>query len=156
MIMKNEIKFILPLIIFMLFYSGCSIKNVNDNYVIANIPVPSLGMKFLLFKGSSNLHKQRTYFITHIDSIDKANYPNPFSPMQDLEIRMFKADSVKIELLNGKKMGSISAGDMDALLNNYDKSISSLIVWLYHKGNDPRKTGGLMWDDDYDEFYFEQ
>lgn len=107
MIMKNEIKFILPLIIFMLFYSGCSIKNVNDNYVIANIPVPSLGMKFLLFKGSSNLHKQRTYFITHIDSIDKANYPNPFLPMQDLEIRMFKADSVKIELLNPSKEFSL-------------------------------------------------
>lgn len=103
MTMKNEIKFILSLIIFMLLYFGCSNKNISNNYAIANIPITSLGMKFLLFKGSSNLNNQRTYFITHIDSIDKANYPNPFPPVQDLEIRMFKADSIKIELLNPDK-----------------------------------------------------
>lgn len=74
---------------------------------------------------------------------------------KDLDVDAFMKD-VKVRLLNGKKMGSIPAGNMGGLLNEYDKSVGSLIIWLYHNGNDPRKTGGLMWDDDYDEFYFEQ
>ena len=74
---------------------------------------------------------------------------------KDLDIDAFMKD-VKIQLLNGKKMGSIPVGDVGALLNEYDKTVSSLVVWLYHKGNDPRKTGGLMWDYDYDEFYYEE
>lgn len=92
------------------------------------------------------------------DHNDTYNSSNNYGeePFEDnLDIDAFMKD-VKIRLLNGKKIGSISVGNMDALLNEYDKTVSSLIIWLYHKGNDPRKTGGLMWDYDYDEFYYEE
>ena len=77
-------------------------------------------------------------------------------PFEDnLDIDAFMKD-VKIRLLNGKKSGSIPVGNMGGLLNEYDKTASSLVIWLYHNNNDPKITGGLIWDDDYDEFYYEE
>ena len=51
---------------------------------------------------------------------------------------------LNIENLNKEK---ISATEMDNILDKYNKSIESLIIWLYNRENDPSKTHGLMWDD---------
>ena len=106
--MKNKKRIICYFLSLLVLYFGCSTKDVSNDYsVIATIPVSSLGIRFLLFKGSpdvnaSNIYKN-TFFITHMDSIDRARYPNLFSPMEYLGIRMLKSDSVKIELLNPNK-----------------------------------------------------
>ena len=149
--MKNKKRIILYFLSLFVLYFGCSTKDVSNDYsVIATIPVSSLGIKFLLFKGSPDVYAsniyQNTFFISHMDSIDKARYPNPFSPMKDLGIRMLKSDSVKIELLKPNKefllliyADELEEGYYSLVLENGNYSKNSFIIrvtkgsksWLY-------------------------
>jgi len=76
----------------------------------------------------------------------------------DLSKNTFE-DNIKIDNfikdvkeLNLKK---ISAKKINQILNKYNKTIESLVIWIYHNGNDPHKTKGLTWDDDTDSFEFD-
>lgn len=46
----------------------------------------------------------------------------------------------------------ITVNEMNNILDSYNKSIESLIYWIYSKDNDPNKTFGLYWDDDLNQF----
>jgi len=72
-----------------------------------------------------------------------------------ISLNYFMQD-IKTDLLNGKKVGHISSYNINLLLEDYGKSIESLVTWIFHNGNDPRRTFGLTWDADENDFYFEE
>lgn len=79
------------------------------------------------------------------DNIDLSN--NTFE--DDIDLDNFIKD---IDILKLKK---ISAPKINDILTKYNKTIESLVIWLYHNGNDPFKTQGLTWDDESDTFIFD-
>jgi hypothetical protein len=79
------------------------------------------------------------------DNIDLSK--NTFE--DDIKIEHFIKD---IDKLNIKK---ISAKKINNILNKYNKTIESLVIWIYHNGNDPFRTHGLTWDDESDAFEFD-
>ena len=50
---------------------------------------------------------------------------------------------------------TISPIMINKILTKYNKTIESLVIWLYHNGNNPDRTYGLTWDDDDDGFDFD-
>jgi len=49
----------------------------------------------------------------------------------------------------------ISAGTINNILTKYNKTIESLIIWIYNSYNDASKTMGLTWDDVDNQFEFD-
>lgn len=47
---------------------------------------------------------------------------------------------------------TITAREMDKILDSYNKSIESLIYWIFENGNNPDKTHGITWDDKLNVF----
>lgn len=47
---------------------------------------------------------------------------------------------------------TITAKEMDKILDSYNKNIESLIYWIFKNGNDPDKTFGITWDDKLNVF----
>jgi hypothetical protein len=67
----------------------------------------------------------------------------------DININEFISD---VAALNKK---NIPAERINKILNKYNKTIESLIVWLYNRYNDASKTYGLTWDDVEDQFEYD-
>ena len=40
-------------------------------------------------------------------------------------------------------------------MNKYNKTIESLIIWIFNSYNDPARTKGLTWDDVDDQFEYD-
>lgn len=66
-----------------------------------------------------------------------------------MKIENFISDVAK---LNQKE---ISAHKINGILNKYNKTIESLIIWIFNYYNDPSKTMGLTWDDVDDQFEYD-
>jgi len=68
----------------------------------------------------------------------------------DIDINDFIGDIKKLNLKN------IPAYKINKILNKYNKTIESLVIWLYHNGNNPDNTFGLSWDDEGNQFDFDK
>jgi len=79
------------------------------------------------------------------DNIDLSN--NTFEDGIDIDKFIKDIDNLKIKKISAPKINSV--------LNKYNKTIESLVIWLYHNHNDPFKTQGLTWDDESDNFEFD-
>lgn len=56
-------------------------------------------------------------------------------------------------LLNKQRL---SALEMNDILKKYNKSLDSLIIWIFNNNNDPNKTHGISWDDNKNSFVFNE
>jgi len=68
---------------------------------------------------------------------------------EGIDIQDFMDD---IASLNQKQ---ISAKKVNSILTKYNKTIESLIIWIYNSYNDPARTMGLTWDDVDDQFEYD-
>jgi len=59
---------------------------------------------------------------------------------------------LNLDDLNKKK---ISAREINEILNKYNKTIESLIIWIYSLENNASKTRGLTWNDNNDNFEYD-
>jgi len=66
-----------------------------------------------------------------------------------IDIQDFMDDVIELNLTE------ISAKKINSILNKYNKTIESLIIWIYNGFNDPARTMGLTWDDVDDQFEYD-
>lgn len=67
----------------------------------------------------------------------------------DIDIRTF------MEKIASLQKSEISVNELNDILNEFNKNVESLVLWIFHNHNNPIITLGLTWNDDKDIFEFD-
>lgn len=91
------------------------------------------------------------------DEDEDGNF-SPFKDDVDLSDDSFSKDVDIIGFIDDvseMELDHITPGKINDLLSKYNKTIESLIIWIYSNGNNPAATRGLTWDEVDNQFDFD-